>query len=135
MFHTSSPHFLPKKPPSKVQNTNRRSPESSEGKRSWSSTSNLSKNEPPSSTNAAGWNSVMDLSSPEAESNGKAKAYSGSQSDSFNLRRHSDIGSYDEQRPQKLLIKNVISKTNGASSNTDAEFIIQVSLPKCARSK
>lgn len=80
--------------------------------------------------NSAGWNSVMDLTNADTVTDSKvtnsnSKTYTGSQSDSYNFRRHS----YNEdiqERPQKLQIKNVISKTNGTSSDTDAEFIIQV---------
>lgn len=111
-----------------------RAPEKKDG-RSWSSTSNLFKGETnEASLNAAGWNSVMDLTAEGMDQistnskNARPKTYAGSQSDTYNLRRHS----YNEdlqERPQKLQIRNVISKTNGTSSNTDAEFIIQVIRP------
>ena len=111
----------------------------SDSKRTWASTSNLLKDESKSYISpevTAAWNSALDLPSSldndieEFEISEKPKTlrpvtYSGSQSDSFNFRRHS----VDESviiKPQKLQIRSVINKSNGNSSDTDAEFIIQV---------
>ncbi|XP_015588016.1 titin homolog [Cephus cinctus] len=107
-------------------------------KRTWASTSNLSKEDTKlySQPEAKiGWTSASDLSSVEIDAASKSnpvsnaapksRLYAGSQSDSFNFRRYSN----DETRldpPQKLQIQGVIDNSNGTTSNTDVEFIIQV---------
>ncbi|XP_058803627.1 trichohyalin isoform X3 [Phymastichus coffea] len=127
-----------------------RSSDSSESRRSWSSTSNLAKDEASSGyeTRAESWSSAMDLSSmslsdlrsaePEAVTTvtmkpPRPKTYAGSTSDSLGYRRYSvDESAADRHaaspRPaqHKLQIKGVIDKSNGTSSDNDAEFIIQV---------
>ncbi|XP_012274536.1 myosin-2 [Orussus abietinus] len=113
-------------------------------KRTWASTSNLSKDDGkflPKPESSIGWTSVQDLPSAENEDfvkpdvsrtvTVKSKNYLGSQSDSFDIRRHSsDETTLDH--PQKLQIKGVIDKSKGTSSENDVEFIIQV---KKSRSK
>ncbi|XP_014208192.1 GRIP and coiled-coil domain-containing protein 2 isoform X1 [Copidosoma floridanum] len=131
----------------------RRLSNGSENRRSWSSTSNLVKDE---QNSTGSWNSAADLSSaslsdlrpivtnePEVTVTvrpPRPKTYAGSSSDSYNFRRFSVDESFSDRRypmptktegqstvqPQKLQIKGVIDKSNGASSDNDAEFIIQV---------
>lgn len=133
-----------------------RSSDSSDGgRRSWSSTSNLAKDESSSgyqSTRTDSWSSAMDISSmslsdlrnvePETITTvtmkpPRPKTYAGSTSDSYNYRRysvdenvidrHSAYNNVTTKTPQhKLQIKNVIDKSNGTSTDNDAEFIIQV---------
>ncbi|XP_011496376.1 PREDICTED: protein MLP1 [Ceratosolen solmsi marchali] len=135
--------------------TTTRSTESNEGNgRSWASTSSLVKDEETNAESmhkaesASAWCSAMDLSSlslsdlrtqePEVTVTIKPtrpKTYAGCQSDTYNFRRFSmnesptDGCNQEPAAPQskhKLQIKNVIDKSNGTTSNNDAEFIIQV---------
>lgn len=113
----------------------------SDSRRTWASTSNLLKDESKSYTTpevTVTWNSALDLTSIQDNSaeefvtteknkptTTRPKTYVGSQSDSFNFRRHSVDESVID-RPQKLQIREVINKSNGNASDTDAEYIIQV---------
>ncbi|XP_043284531.1 plectin isoform X2 [Venturia canescens] len=115
----------------------RRSSESPESRRTWASTSNLTKDEksPQKSTTSLTWSSALDISQDPQESSvasdanpppgQRSRNYAGSQSDSFNYRRHS-IDETMLERPPKLQIKNVIDNSNGTNSDHDVEFIIQV---------
>ncbi|XP_029663562.1 COP1-interactive protein 1 isoform X1 [Formica exsecta] len=81
-----------------------------ESKRTWSSATNLAKDETKNnysqSAATTGWTSLMDLSAIDKDAQNASKLE--------NVRK-----------PAKLQIKNVISNTNGGTSN-DVEFIIQV---------
>lgn len=121
----------------------------SDSRRTWASTSNLLKDESKSYTTpevTVTWNSALDLTSIQDNSaeefvtteknkptTTRPKTYVGSQSDSFNFRRHSVDESVID-RPQKLQIREVINKSNGNASDTDAEYIIQVRKPRSTES-
>jgi hypothetical protein len=65
----------------------------------------------------------------------RPKTYAGSQSDTYNFRRFSVNENLTERHnpvvatpssKHKLQIKSVIDKSNGTTSDNDAEFVIQV---------
>ncbi|XP_070151041.1 uncharacterized protein [Polyergus mexicanus] len=86
-----------------------------ESKRTWSSATNLAKDEAKSnysqSAATTGWTSLMDLSAIDKDAQDASKLE--------NVRK-----------PAKLQIKNVISNTNGGTSENDVEFIIQNEIEK-----
>ncbi|XP_029160723.1 kinesin-like protein KIF15 isoform X1 [Nylanderia fulva] len=81
-----------------------------EGKRTWSSATNLAKDETKTNNSqsaaSTGWTSLMDLSAIDKDAQ--------------------DPKLENVRKPAKLQIKNVISNTNGGTSENDVEFIIQV---------
>ncbi|KAL6429699.1 hypothetical protein ACFW04_007545 [Cataglyphis niger] len=86
-----------------------------ESKRTWSSATNLAKDETKNnysqSAATTGWTSLMDLSTIDKDAQDTSKLE--------NVRK-----------PAKLQIKNVISNTNGGTSENDVEFIIQNEIEK-----
>lgn len=123
-----------------------------EGRRGWSSTSSLAKdgengNGLSRAESATTFCSATDLSSvslkdlrepsPSQQESTRVvtakpprpKTYGGSGSDTLNTyRRYSsgDSEGVSPERPQRLQIKGVIEKSNGNSSDNDAEFVIKV---------
>ncbi|KAL6263567.1 hypothetical protein P5V15_006356 [Pogonomyrmex californicus] len=87
----------------------------SDSKRTWSSATNLAKDETKNNhshpATTAGWTSLMDLSAIDKNPEDATKLE--------NVRK-----------PAKLQIKNVISNTNGGTSENDVEFIIQSEIEK-----
>ncbi|XP_012543170.2 GRIP and coiled-coil domain-containing protein 2 isoform X2 [Monomorium pharaonis] len=87
----------------------------SESKRIWSSATNLAKDEIKNNHSqpavTTGWTSLMDLSAIDKNPEDAPKLE-------------------NVQRPAKLQIKNVISNTNGGTSENDVEFIIEDEIEK-----
>ncbi|XP_029160725.1 kinesin-like protein KIF15 isoform X2 [Nylanderia fulva] len=85
-----------------------------EGKRTWSSATNLAKDETKTNNSqsaaSTGWTSLMDLSAIDKDAQ--------------------DPKLENVRKPAKLQIKNVISNTNGGTSENDVEFIIQNEIEK-----
>ncbi|XP_066588703.1 myosin-2 heavy chain isoform X2 [Prorops nasuta] len=109
----------------------------SESKRTWASATNLAKEDSKSSTKqetSPGWTSSLDLSSIGREGN-DSTMLADKNPRIHDVRRlptdgeATGPGNFESSQPprhQKLQIKEVISHSNGTSSDNDVEFIIQV---------